>query len=95
MSSLEIGYWGCTAFACVCAVLPYSWVWLFGYRPDIVVIDFVSAGLWIVFFGATVYFANAIGRGRWWVALTAPFALFHAIEFILMLVFWKLFGFAP
>jgi hypothetical protein len=93
--SNKIAYWLFAALACACGFLPYYSTRLFGPGIDVVAIDFTCAALWVAFFSATVHFAKAIGWGRWWVALTGPFALFHVFELLLMVLFWKLGGFAP
>lgn len=90
MRRRAIAYWCCAAVACVAAVLPYVPGSLFDYRFDV---DFAAAGLWIVSFGATVNCSDAGGRRWWWVALTGPFALFHAIEFVVTAIIWIVFGF--
>lgn len=91
----KVAYWTCTALACICAVLPYYWTQLFGYGANIVTLEFALAVLWLTFFSATVYFAKELGWGRWWVALTAPLALFRAAESLLIFAIWKVRGFAP
>ena len=94
MTRYSIAYWASVVLACVLAVLPYSWGWL-DHRVDVVALDVVCACSWVACFVTTVCLARIVGRGRWWLAVTAPVALFPALEFLLMLVFWKLLGFAP
>ena len=95
MTPQKFGYWSFATAATVLAFLPHYWVRWFGYRFDIVTVDFVCAGLWTLCFTATASFARLIGWRRWWVAVTGPFALFRAGETLLTWALWKLFGFAP
>jgi hypothetical protein len=88
----RVAYWLCTAFACICAFLSY---YPFGSGIDIVAIDFACAALWVLFFSATVHFARKIGWGRWWVAVTGPFALFHTLELLLIVFLAKTGRFTP
>jgi hypothetical protein len=50
---------------------------------------------WGASLAANVYYAGLIGTRWWWLALSAPVALFRVAEFLLMLVFfmyWRLSG---
>jgi hypothetical protein len=76
MSRAELAYWTCAAGACVCAILPFISELLIGFVPKLIVV-LVGPPLWLVCFRASAYFARSVGRRTWWVALTAPFALYY------------------
>jgi hypothetical protein len=91
----KVAYWICCALACVCGVVSYDSQKLYESGLYVEDIELIAAALWVVCFFGTVHFAKRIGWGRWWVAVTGPFALFYAIEGLVMMLFWTLFGFAP
>lgn len=94
MSKALVAYWTCAAAACVCAILPFVSERLFGYVIPVIIV-LVYPGLWLAFFWACRHFAKSVGRGTWWVALTAPFAFFYVAQGIVMVLFWMVTGFAP
>ncbi len=91
----RIIYLVCAAIAMTFAVLPLFWGRLFGYSIDIVIADLVFAALWAISFAGTVYFGKSSGYGRWWLALTAPIALYRIGWLIFAMIAWALHGFAP
>jgi membrane protein YdbS with pleckstrin-like domain len=88
-------YYISAVLAIACAVLPYVWSRLVSYRWSTVLGDLLAAALWIIAFGASVYFGDSKGWKRWWLLSTAPVALFPAVRTLVVFIIWRFRGFAP
>lgn len=90
-----MAYFVTAALTLASALLPHVWNRLVTYRWSSVIGDLVSAVIWTFAFCATAFLANASGWKRWWLAFTAPLALFPALRTISAFLVWKSWGFAP
>ena len=65
------------------------------YSVDPVLLELWCAGLWIVSFVLSAASVKRGGWRRWWLLITAPFALLPAARTLLIFLIWKTNGFAP
>ena len=93
--SNKVSYWVSAAGVCVFSLLPYVSDRLFAYSNRVDFYDVAFAVGWGVSLAVNVYYAPLAGIKRWWLALSAPVALFRVAEVLLMIVFfiyWRLSG---
>ncbi len=76
------------SIAVLASLLPYT----VPLTINIMVTDLISATLWLTGFLITFIAASGDGWKRWWLLVTAPFALFRALETLFIFLTWKLNG---
>lgn len=90
----RIGFWSCAGLTFFFAALPFFSERMFGYVTPIVVIAGYPV-LWAFSLSGAFHFAKQSEFPKWWLLMTAPFALRYLAEGAAMVVFWMVRGFAP